>query len=206
MQVGKNFVHPGSRNAAYKWIAAQDGKIHITGQYVKDPNSADEDADGVCLRICQNADNEVAWIGDGGIKQGGNTSETSATIDKELDVKAGDEIFFLVNPEGNNKLDGGKLSIAIAPASGDETPSEVKEEGTTPSDADAADKNDADNDALEEEAGNAGEDASEEEAENAGEDATEDTGDGTEEDAGNVGEDAGDEEAPEDIVALEMKD
>ena len=117
MEVVKDYIHPGDggdNSAAYKWVAAKGGKIKITGEYVKFANSDDVDADGVCMRIIQNGE-ERGWFGDG-IHAKGITSDVSVSIDKELDVSAGDAILFVVSPEDNNKLDGGRLSIIIKPS------------------------------------------------------------------------------------------
>lgn len=47
-----DFVEPGQGlNAAYKLIVAEDGKIVITGEYIKYANANDSNANGVCLRI-----------------------------------------------------------------------------------------------------------------------------------------------------------
>ncbi|MDE7131262.1 MAG: carbohydrate binding domain-containing protein [Lachnospiraceae bacterium] len=207
LAVGADFVHPGAGpNAAYKWIAAETGTIEITGEYVKFANSEDSEANGVVLRIVKGTDG----LGEGDVNQkffsnaaqkGGITDEEKVPISVSLEVNKGDEILFLVNPEGNNSYDGGKLSISIAPASGDTTPNTVKRKGTTPPDTDAADKKDADKDAGK----GKGEGASVEDV------SEEDTGDGTgeealEEDAGNTGEGAEDDEAMEEIVVSETKE
>ena len=117
LEVGADYVHPGAGlNAAYKWIAAKDGKIQITGEYVKFANAAGANANGVCLRIFKNAGqtNEQKWIGDG-INHGGITEDVTVFIDAVLDIKEGDEILFLVNPEGDDSYDGGRLAIDIKP-------------------------------------------------------------------------------------------
>ncbi|MDE7131917.1 MAG: hypothetical protein K2O65_08995, partial [Lachnospiraceae bacterium] len=150
LAVGADFVHPGDGpNAAYKWVAAEDGTIAITGEYVKFANNADSNANGVVLRIVKGTDG----LGDGDVNQkffsnaaqkGGIIDEEKVPINASFEVNKGDAILFLVNPEGNNSYDGGKLSITIASANGDTTLSTVKEEGTTPPDTDAADKEGAD--------------------------------------------------------------
>lgn len=109
-----DYTEPGNgKNAAYKWLAAEDGKIVIKGTYTKFANSSDDKADGVCLRIYQNAE-EKKWLGTG-INQGGITTDITLSFEEIYTVKAGDEITFLVSPEGNDILDGGKLEAAIAP-------------------------------------------------------------------------------------------
>lgn len=114
-ELKKDFVEPGNNlNAAYKWIAAQDGTIKINGEYEKFANAADANANGVCLRIFQNAE-EKKWIG--GPIMGGNIAESvKVIIEETLTVKKGDEIIFAVNPEGNDSYDGGRLSIDITSA------------------------------------------------------------------------------------------
>ncbi|MDO4416058.1 MAG: hypothetical protein Q4C20_13365, partial [Erysipelotrichaceae bacterium] len=107
-----DFVEPGNgRNAAYKWIAARNGKIYIKGEYVKFANSEDPDADGTCVRIFLNG-NEKKWIGSN--TMGNFAEDRTETFDVSYDVKAGDEILFAVNPESNDSYDGGRLSVTIS--------------------------------------------------------------------------------------------
>ncbi len=107
-----DFVEPGNgRNAAYKWIAAADGSIRITGKYVKFANSEDPNATGVCFRIRQNKAEKLYT--DSGIKGANITSEVESLIDLILDVKKDDEILFTLDPEGNDSWDGGRLEINI---------------------------------------------------------------------------------------------
>ena len=107
-----DFVEPGAgKNAAYKWIVAKDGTIHITGEYVKFANNADPNADGTCMRIFLNGQ-DVKWYG--GPIQGNFDSDQKVAIDETLEVKAGDVLIFAIDPEGNDSYDGGRLSIKIA--------------------------------------------------------------------------------------------
>ncbi len=109
-----DFVEPGAgKNAAYKWIAGESGKIRIQGTYTKYPNSSDPSADGVCMRIFQNL-HEEKWIGGVPIQGGNISSDATVDIDVVLDVERGDEIIFAVSPEGNDSYDGGKLDISIS--------------------------------------------------------------------------------------------
>lgn len=119
LELKADFVHPGENDdysAAYKWTTAETGKIYISGAYIKSPNSAGAEADGVCLRIFQNPGetNQKEFIG-GDINKGGITAEVTADINMELDVKEGDAIIFAIHPGQNNAYDGGRLSIKIRP-------------------------------------------------------------------------------------------
>ena len=112
-ELKRDFVEPGNgRNAAYLWIAANDGSIRISGEYVKFPNSEDPDANGTCMRIFLNGD-EKLWIG--GDTQGNFSSEVRKDFYQEYEVKKGDEIIFAVDPDGNDSYDGGRLSVSIEP-------------------------------------------------------------------------------------------
>ena len=120
-ELKKDFVEPDSGlNAAYKWIAGEDGKIRIDGEYTKFANDADPNANGVCLRIFHNGA-EKKWIGDG-LNHGGIKEDVTVKFDQILDVKRGDEIIFAVNSEANDSYDGGKLQIKINPYKAPETP------------------------------------------------------------------------------------
>ena len=118
-----DYVHPGTwQCAAYKWVAAEDGTINITGKYVKFANDSDSGANGVTVRIFRNeGDENVKKFmdeADDGQKINVNniTSERTVTINETFEVQKGDEIIFTVNAEGNSSYDGGRLSITIAPA------------------------------------------------------------------------------------------
>ncbi|MDO5109650.1 MAG: hypothetical protein Q4D59_06915, partial [Erysipelotrichaceae bacterium] len=120
LTLNKDFIHPGVggyHSAAYRWIVAEDGKIKVEGEYVKFANSADPAADGVTVRIVLNGA-EQQWLGD--TIQGNFAEDRSVTFNKTFIVKAGDELIFAVNPEGNNAYDGGRLAIKISEAEEDD--------------------------------------------------------------------------------------
>ena len=113
-ELKKDYVEPGNgKNAAYKWIAAEDGTIRVSGEYVKFSNSSDANADGVCVRIFLNGV-EKKWMGDH--VHGNFSEERKEVFDETYEVKAGDALIFAVNPEGNDAWDGGRLSVTISPA------------------------------------------------------------------------------------------
>ncbi|MDO5109736.1 MAG: SHIRT domain-containing protein, partial [Erysipelotrichaceae bacterium] len=124
LELKADYVHPGpdgGQSAAYKWVAAEDGTIYVTGEYTKAPNSAGANANGVTLRVVLNDEVKV-WKGDN-IQKGGITEPQTVTFDETFEVKKGDILIFAINPEGNNEYDGGKLSVKI---------SDVKEEEPEP--------------------------------------------------------------------------
>ena len=107
-----DFVEPGNgKNAAYKWIVAADGTITVKGEYVKFANADDPNADGTCVRIFINGE-EKKWMGNN--TMGNFAEERSESFNETYTVKAGDEIIFAVNPEGNDSYDGGRLSVTIS--------------------------------------------------------------------------------------------
>ena len=119
-----DFVEPGGgKNAAYKWVVAEDGTINVKGQYVKFANSEDSNADGTCVRIFLNGE-EKKWMGDNTI--GNYETEQTESFDEEYEVKAGDVLIFAVNPEGNDSYDGGRLEVTIS--SKEEEPEEPSED------------------------------------------------------------------------------
>ncbi|MBQ5522380.1 MAG: hypothetical protein IIT86_06155, partial [Oscillospiraceae bacterium] len=112
-ELKKDFVEPGNgRSAAYKWVAAQDGKIRVKGEYVKFANSDDRTADGTCFRIRLNMEQEH-WFS----AQGNFSEEKVISFDIVYEVKAGDEVLFVISPEDNDAWDGGRLSVTISPES-----------------------------------------------------------------------------------------
>ena len=111
LELKADFVHPGDGpNAAYRWVAQEDGDIRVRGSYVKFANSADPNADGTCVRIVLNG-TEKKYMG----AKGNYTEDQTVEFNEEYTVKKGDEIIFAINPEGNNSYDGGRLSVEISP-------------------------------------------------------------------------------------------
>ena len=109
-ELKKDFVEPGNgRNAAYKWIVAKDGTVYVKGEYVKFANSSDAKADGTCVRIFVNGV-EKKWLG----TIGNFAADQTVSFNETFEVKAGDEIIFAINPEGNDSWDGGKFSVTIS--------------------------------------------------------------------------------------------
>ncbi len=108
-----DFVEPGNwRNAAYQWVVAEDGTIVISGSYTKFANSADPDANGVCMRIFINGE-EKKWIG--GSTQGNFDNEVVVDFTETYTVQKGDIITFAIDPDGNDSYDGGRLAVTISP-------------------------------------------------------------------------------------------
>ena len=119
-----DFVEPGNgRNAAYQWVVAETGRINVKGSYTKFANSADPEANGVCMRIFINGE-EKKWIG--GDTQGNYSSDIVKSFEEEYLVHAGDVVMFAIDSDGNDSYDGGKLEVTIEDA--DEKEPEVVEE------------------------------------------------------------------------------
>ncbi|MBR4162897.1 MAG: hypothetical protein IKR11_05190, partial [Solobacterium sp.] len=105
-----DFVEPGNgKNAAYKWVAARDGEITVSGEYVKYAYD-EEGTTGTCFRIRLNGE-EKKFIG---MNTKDKADERAEGFVLTLEVKAGDELMFLVDPEGNDAWDGGKLAVVIS--------------------------------------------------------------------------------------------
>ena len=113
LELKADFIHPAPfRNAAYKWVAAQDGQIRVTGTYVKFANSADPAANGVAFRIRHLTDDRFKGLTEQ------YAEDYTCSFDETFTVKAGDPIIFQVDAEGgNNSYDGGKLTVTIVPIS-----------------------------------------------------------------------------------------
>ena len=124
-----DYVEPGNgKNAAYKWIVAEDGRISVKGEYVKFENSADPDANGTCMRIFLNG-GEKKWLG-GEDSIGGNFSgERKVSFDEVYEVKAGDELLFAIDPNGNDAWDGGRLTVTVSPVAEPDPEPEVDKTG-----------------------------------------------------------------------------
>ena len=73
------------------------------------------------MRIFLNG-GEVKWYG--GTIQGNFADERSVSFNETLDVKAGDELIFAIDPDGSDALDGGRLSVTIKDAEGEPEPAE----------------------------------------------------------------------------------
>ena len=111
-----DFVEPGNgMNAAYKWVAAKNGKITVSGDYVKFANSEDPNADGVCVRIFLNG-SEVKWMGGEDSIQNNFSEERKVEFNEPYTVEAGSELIFAISPEKNDSWDGGRLTVTITPA------------------------------------------------------------------------------------------
>lgn len=117
-ELKSDFVEPGNgRNAAYKWVVAEDGRIRVQGSYTKFANSADPNANGTCMRIFLNGV-EKKWLG--GATQGNFSDDRTVTFDEHYEVKKNDEITFAIDPDGNDAWDGGRLEVNISDESEDE--------------------------------------------------------------------------------------
>ncbi len=120
-----DFVEPGNgRNAAYKWIAAANGRIIVDGNYTKFANNADPDANGVCMRIFINGE-EKKWIG--GEIQGNFAEDRTVYFREEYNVHRGDAVMFAIDPDGNDSYDGGRLEVKITDADVPENQNEEEE-------------------------------------------------------------------------------
>ncbi len=131
-ELKKDFVEPGNgRNAAYKWIVAKDGTVYVKGEYVKFANSSDAKADGTCVRIFVNGV-EKKWLG----TIGNFAADQTVSFNETFEVKAGDEIVFAINPEGNDSWDGGKFSVTISDTAEEPGTEPEAEPEPTPADRD----------------------------------------------------------------------
>ena len=132
-----DFVEPGNgRNAAYMWMAAKNGRIVVDGSYTKFANSADPNANGVCMRIFINGE-EKKWIG--GYIQGNFDEDRTVTFKEIYTVHKGDAVMFAIDPDGNDSYDGGRLEVKIYDA---DVPEESEEKESDTPDADDADDSD----------------------------------------------------------------
>ena len=109
--LGKDYVEPGNGvDAAYRWIAKQDGSITVSGEYVKFANSDDPSADGTSFRIFLNGNEKLSRDTE---TKGNFAEDRTTSFSLTMNVNAGDELLFAVDPEGNDNLDGGRLSVQI---------------------------------------------------------------------------------------------
>ena len=110
LELKADFIHPAPyRNAAYKWVAAQDGEIRVSGSYVKFANSQDPNANGVCFRITKTGE-ESRFFG----VTGNYAEDRTVEFNETFTVQAGDVLLFHVDAEGgNNAYDGGRFDLSI---------------------------------------------------------------------------------------------
>ena len=131
-ELKSDFVEPGNgRNAAYKWVVAEDGRIRVQGSYTKFANSADPNANGTCMRIFLNGV-EKKWLG--GATQGNFSDDRTVTFDEHYDVKKNDEITFAIDPDGNDAWDGGRLEVNISDESEDEDDEDASDDSDSEDD------------------------------------------------------------------------
>lgn len=118
-EIKSNFVHPAvSKGAIYKWVVGEDGKIDLTGKYTKSIQSDSNPSwpDGVKLKIYHNSQ-----IIKEDVVEVSNTTDIIDNINiNKLDVKEGDNIYFIITANVNNAWDGGKLDININPVYDDQ--------------------------------------------------------------------------------------
>ena len=114
LEMKKDYVHPGaSQDAIYQWVVAEDGKIDLSGSYVKfgqqdaNPNYPD----GVTLKIWHN--NKLLLTRKVKVLQGdGNNNVVSFQFDG-LQVHRNDKLSFQICADSNHAWDAGQLSVAV---------------------------------------------------------------------------------------------
>ena len=109
-----DFVHPAvNKGAIYRWTVGENGKIDLSGKYTKFTQNDSNPSwpDGITLKIYHN--NKI-------LQQ--NSVLASTTVDnieniniKMLDVRQGDNLYFIITANNNNAWDGGKLDVSINP-------------------------------------------------------------------------------------------
>ena len=114
LEIKKDFVQPAVDNGAiYRWTVGEDGKIDLKGDYTKFKH-ADGNLDwpdGVKLTIYHNE----KILKEKNISVS-NENDITENIDiKEINVKKGDKIYFIITANKNNAWDGGRLEISIKP-------------------------------------------------------------------------------------------
>lgn len=114
-EIKKDFVHPAKdKGAIYSWQVRKNGKIDITGEYIKFAHKDSDESwpDGVKLTIYHN---------DSILQENiiGVSSENEIVEDINITgvgVKKGDNLYFVINDNENNAWDGGRLNIGICEA------------------------------------------------------------------------------------------
>jgi FOG: Glucan-binding domain (YG repeat) len=109
-----DFVQPAvTTGAACRWTVGEDGRIDITGTYTKftQNDSNPNWPDGVTLTIYHNDEILQQDV----VPVSNMADETDNINIKMLDVKKGDNIYFIITANSNNAWDGGKLDVNINP-------------------------------------------------------------------------------------------
>ena len=118
LEMGKDFVHTGAtRDPIYLWIVGQDGKIDVTGSYMKygqeDPDPSLPD--GVTVTIRHGS--KVLLSKKVNVYRGdGNNNVIDFSFDA-LSVRRGDWLTFQISADNNYAWDGGQLSVVVEPTS-----------------------------------------------------------------------------------------
>ncbi len=130
LEMKRDYVHPSKDSAAiYQWVAYEDGKIDILGDYLKygqtDANPAWPDGVKVLVYV-----NDTLLLGeDVAVFQGDGNNNSMDFMFEGVEVNRGDKISFVVDAKDNNAYDAGKLSVNIYDVS-DEIEGEIRENNT----------------------------------------------------------------------------
>ena len=114
LEMKKDYVHPGTtQHAIYQWVVKDDGKLDLTGNYVKfGHNDENPDyPDGITLIISKN-DEQLFKQAIKALKGDGNDNRVDFEF-KDIEVKAGDIFSFQIIPNSNNAYDAGRLSATF---------------------------------------------------------------------------------------------
>ena len=108
MEIGQ--IHPGNNTETfYGFKAPKDGTLHVSGDVKRTPTAYGE-GDGVFTYIAfNNSENDYLFS-----KTKNKDDNTVSEFEFDVEVKAGDMLFFVTNASANNSYDNTKWNIDIA--------------------------------------------------------------------------------------------
>ena len=112
LEIQKDFIHPGvNRGAILKWVAYHNSNIDVKLNYTKFEQHDGNPSwpDGVKIRVYHNNDLLTEEIVD--VFENGD-NEYSFKL-KDMSIKEGEELYFVVLSNENGAWDGGKLEVNI---------------------------------------------------------------------------------------------
>ncbi len=131
LEMKKDYVHTGAKlSAIYKWVVKEDGKIDLSGSYVKFAHNDTNPSwpDGITLTIYQN-DKEILKQ-KVEAKQGDGNDNIFDFNFEEMEVEANDVISFMISPDNNNAWDAGRLNVRIGDGTEETEPAPYPEDRT----------------------------------------------------------------------------
>ena len=118
LSISQGFIHPSlNHNAALGWTPAVSGNVDLRVKYTKfAQNDGNPDfPDGVTVRVYKNDELLYEQHVDSPVAEGENMVKFRRA---KLHVTPSDQLYFMVDPEGNASYDGGTFDITVIDVAG----------------------------------------------------------------------------------------